>query len=193
MSAAKEIKLRLQVVEAWRQGSSYQDLSVRYGVSYFTVRKWCLRWQEDNESGLVPRYANCGARFCPQTDKAFRLVRLVAHQHPDWGIPYILCRISRDYPQLPLKGARHYQRHTKRGKNKVARSTLPKAEPVDRARTPHEVWQIDAKERILLKDGSEACYLNITDEKTSAILKTYAFSPWAYLSGTNPSDSGPTP
>lgn len=184
MSKAKDITFRCKVIEDWHQGNSYKDLSIRYGIHYHTVRTWCLRWQEDKESGLVARYVHCGKRFYPQSDKTFRLVRMVAHGHPDWGMPYILCRISRDYPELKLKGARQYQRDIKRPKDKVAHLVLPKSEPVDRARVPHEVWQIDAKERILLKDGSEACYLNITDEKTSAVLKAYAFSPRTNLPST---------
>jgi transposase len=178
MSSAKDLSIRCKVIEEWRTGSSYKDLSMRHGLHYHTVRTWCLRWLKDQESGLVARYSNCGKGVSLELDKAFRLVRFVAHKHPNWGIPYILCRIRRAYPELALKSARQYQRHIKRHKDKVVALTLPKSEPIDQARVPHEVWQIDAKERILLKDqGAEVCYLNFTDEKTSAVLKAYAFSP----------------
>ena len=186
MSSAKDLSIRYKVIEEWRDGASYKDLSLRHGLHYHTVRMWCLRWQENPESGLVARYANCGKGVLLELDKAFRLVRLVAHKHPNWGIPYIVCRISRDYPELTLKSARQYQRKIKRPKDKVAALALPKSEPIDRARVPHEVWQIDAKEHISLKDqGREVCYLNVTDEKTSAVLKAYAFPPRENMPGTH--------
>jgi hypothetical protein len=41
----------------------------------------------------------------------------------------------------------------------------------------HNIWQVDAKENLVLKDGSEACYLTITDEKSGAWLAAPLFPP----------------
>ena len=40
----------------------------------------------------------------------------------------------------------------------------------DWAKKVHETWQIDAKERIVLADGSQGCWLTIIDEKSGATL-----------------------
>jgi hypothetical protein len=44
-----------------------------------------------------------------------------------------------------------------------------------RAQEPHEVWQMDAVERLRLADGSGACWLRLTDECSGAILATQPF------------------
>jgi hypothetical protein len=185
MGQAKDVSLRGRVIESWRKGARYQELACTYGLHYNTVRTWCLRWKEDNTGGLAPRYARCGRRVCLSDDLAFRFVRMVAHRHKDWGIPYILCRIRHDYPDLALKSIRHYQRGIRRTKETTGLMLEPAKQPVERARTAHEVWQIDAKERIVLRNGEEVCYLNITDEKTSAILAARAFPPGANMQGTH--------
>ena len=48
-------------------------------------------------------------------------------------------------------------------------STGQSDEPsIGRSLAPHNIWEVDAKERFTLEDGSPACYLTITDEKTGA-------------------------
>jgi hypothetical protein len=44
-----------------------------------------------------------------------------------------------------------------------------------RAGEPHQVWQMDAVERLKLLDGSGACWLRISDEFSGAILLTEVF------------------
>ncbi|MCH2043014.1 MAG: hypothetical protein MK212_02650 [Saprospiraceae bacterium] len=39
----------------------------------------------------------------------------------------------------------------------------------------HDEWQIDAKENLTLQDGSRACYLNIVDKKSGAVLASHCF------------------
>ena len=140
MGQSKEVALRRKVVEARGEGQSYTALALEYGVGYNTVRSWCHRYAREGETGMVPRYGNCGKRVDVERDGPFRFVRLVAHLHPDWGIPYVLCRIARAYPNLRLQSARHYQRRIKRRAPDVPAPTLPKAQEAQRARVPHEVW-----------------------------------------------------
>jgi transposase len=187
MGQAKEISLRQKVVTDRQMGESYQCLSVRYGLSYLTVRRWCQRHTLYGEAGLVPSYQKCGRRVKAEACLHFRFVRLMAHLHPTWGMPFIVCRIRQKYPELALQTPRHYQRRIRRKFGTLPAPTLPKTAREDRARQPHEVWQVDAKERITLADGSgaEACFLNFTDEKTSGLLKAVSFPPGADLSGRN--------
>src|SRR5262249_21305104 len=52
-----------------------------------------------------------------------------------------------------------------------------------RAQQPHDVWQTDAVERLILLDGSPACWLRISDEYSGAILATELFPPVLLVHG----------
>jgi hypothetical protein len=45
------------------------------------------------------------------------------------------------------------------------------------AKSPHEVWQIDAKEEMTTKDGQKNCWLNVKDEFSGAVLDPWVFPP----------------
>jgi hypothetical protein len=51
------------------------------------------------------------------------------------------------------------------------------AAAVNRATAPHQVWQADAAEEILLGDGTRVSWLRIVDEFTGAVLHTAIFPP----------------
>ena len=62
------------------------------------------------QPGLIPRYYNCGRHVISGAERSFRLVRLLKHLHPTWGVAYILVRVRRGYPGLALQSERQYQR-----------------------------------------------------------------------------------
>lgn len=183
MAQAKDVILRQQIAAEHDKGATYSSLAQGYGMSYNTVRTICMRYKAMGEVGLVPRYSNCGRSVVAGAERSFRLVRLLKHVHPTWGIGYILVRIGLNYPHLALQSERHYQRRLSEGKSSLPQPQLPAAAPTERSRLAHDTWQIDAKERIGAADGQEYCFLNITDEKTAALLKAKAFSPGADLPG----------
>ena len=127
----------------------------------------------------MPDYSACGRPIRESTEKAYRLVRLVSHFHPTWGVPYLLTRIEITYPDLALQSIRTYQRRLKKDCPKVELppAKLPKSGLLNDVRQAHDEWQIDAKEQLRLLDGQKASYLNITDTKTHALLKVKPFSP----------------
>ncbi|MEZ4995044.1 MAG: hypothetical protein R2824_31785 [Saprospiraceae bacterium] len=69
------------------------------------------------------------------------------------------------YPDLPLQSISALSETLAIHGQHLPATILPKEPAVDRARQVHEVWEIDAKERIDLGAEHKACYLNITDEK----------------------------
>ncbi len=189
MGQAKPIQLRLQIAqERQSEGTSYVELQKRYGISYNTIRSICAAYESKGEAGLVPDYSACGRPLTPGTEKGYRLVRLIKHLHPEWGVPYITTRIRERYPKLKLLSDRQYQRRLKadRPRTVVPPPKLPKQPPSQRPRLAHDEWQVDAKERISLADGGEGCYLNITDTKSNAILTAKVFPRGAYLHGRHP-------
>lgn len=174
---AKDAELRLKIVRGKQKGLTYAELSRRFGVNYHTVRTLWLRYEAQGEVGLRPNYSQCGRRIDPTFERTFRLVRLVKQMHPLWGIAYIVARIGEQYPDLALQSVRHYQRRLKQSSGKLPKVTLPKKPDRNRPRQAHDEWEIDAKERLKLTSGQAACFLNITDAKTNAILKAKAFPP----------------
>ena len=184
MGQAKDLVLRQKIVTSHQQGDSYASLSRQYGINYNTVRTMCIRYTESGQTGLIPRYSNCGRPIAEGSDRSFRLVRLIKHLHPTWGVGYILVRIRQAYPELTLQSERQYQRRLSGGKKDLPKAQLPSSVPLDRSRLAHDTWQIDAKERIGMADGQERCFLNITDEKTAAMLQIKVFPPGTDFSGT---------
>lgn len=172
--------LRLEIVKARQEEKlSYRDLASRFKVGYHTARNLCLSYEKQGEPALVPDYSNCGRRVNPAAEKAYRLVRLVRHFHPDWGVPYIVTKIALNYPELVLQSERHYQRRLKKDcpKIELPPPTVPRESLINDVRQAHDEWQIDAKEQIKLPSGEQVCYLNITDTKSHALLKAKAFPP----------------
>jgi len=108
--------------------------------------------------------------------------------HPGWGVPYIATRIRERLPGLDLLSDRQYQRRLKVDAPEIAvpPPKLPKQPPPERPQQANDEWQVDANERIGLADGSEGCYLNVTDAKSNALLRAKAFPPGAYLHGGHP-------
>ena len=47
--------------------------------------------------------------------------------------------------------------------------------PIGQAKAVHNIWQVDAKENLVLLDGSPGCYLTITDEHSGAGLAALVF------------------
>jgi transposase len=191
MGQAKQAAFRLRVVqEKQSEGLSYSALSKRHGVSYNTVRSICASYESKGEASLLPDYSACGRPRIPTSEKGYRLVRLLKHLHPGWGVPYITTRIREQFPQLALLSDRQYQRRLRSDVADVAvpPPRLPRQPSPERPRLANDEWQVDANERIGLVDGSEGCYLNVTDTKSNALLKAKSFPPGAHMRGEPPTD-----
>lgn len=181
MGKAKTASQRQEVIDCWqRERLSYQSLSKRFNLSYNTVRNICLNYQKKGNTSLLADYSSCGRPIKKEAEKAYRLVRLVRHYHPDWGVPYILTKIKRSFPQLILQSVRNYQKRLRVSipKEPLPPPIVPRSQRMGKVRKAHDEWQIDAKERIRLPTKEEVCFLNITDTKTNAMLKVKPFSLW---------------
>ena len=177
MGQAKTLDVRLRAVAMKQAGQTNSQIAESLQIGIGTVKNLWKRHQTGGEAGLPTSYHNCGGRVGGQDEAAFRLVRLVKHLHPTWGVPFILLKVSGKYPDLRLRSARQYQRRLFDGSGEVPRPTLPPAPVPEESRIAHDTWQIDAKERFSLQTGEEACYLTVADEGTGALLAARAFSP----------------
>ena len=187
MGKATSAKQRQEVVQVWQSEKlSYSALSVRFGLSYNTIKSICVNYQSHGTSSFLSDYSGCGRKVSSSYEKAYRLVRLVRHFHPLWGVPFILTKIRRAYPNLALQSIRTYQSRLKKAfpKDRLPAPTIPTNAVLGKVRQAHDEWQIDAKERIELPSGKQVCFLNITDTKTHAMLKVKPFSLWTNQSST---------
>ena len=63
-------------------------------------------------------------------------------------------------------------------KEGLIRPNRQTAEPsIGKSRAVHNIWQVDAKENLVLADGTAACYLTMVDEKSGAWLAAPVFPP----------------
>lgn len=180
MGHAISPRTRLEIVEARKaEKLSYRALAARFHVNYHSVRKFCRAFEERGESSLVADYSTCGRTIAPRSEKVYRLVRLIKHFHPSWGVPYILTRLRVSYPGLVLQSARTYQRRLKKDcpKEQLPAPEIPREPLHSDVRQAHDEWQVDAKEQIQLPSGDQVSYLNVTDTKSNALLKAKAFPP----------------
>jgi hypothetical protein len=183
---AKSISLiiRETVVTLHSLGVSMRKISFQEKISYDAVRRLISRYKTEGESGLIPKYPQCGLKRSYESERSFRLIRFYKHHHPQWGVAYILMKIKDRYPLLPLCVSRVYERRLKSANI----LTLVKNPPlqfdyrVEESRLPHDAWQVDAKELIQTLDGQSACYLSVADEKTGCLLEAKVFSLWLHQS-----------
>jgi hypothetical protein len=180
MGLAISHDVRHAVIEAYVLDKNYAALSRQFNLNYHTIRILCMRYESDGISGILPKYHLSGQKVATSSEMYYRLVRLVKHFHPTWGVGYILHLLMLKYPAVVFQSERHYQRRLETSGAYEKPRKLPLGKPFDRARTAHDTWQIDAKERFSIANGVKHCYLNITDEATGSILAVKAFSPRSY-------------
>ena len=169
------LSTRKEVVELRLSGKQHLEVAKQLGISQETSKNIWKRYKLEGESGLVLKYTNCGRTISESEEKNYRLVRLLKFLHPTWGVKYICLKIKEKFPQLNLRSVRQYQ--SRLSKDKIPKSKLPVVENMEKAKTPHDTWQIDAKERVKLLDGTEACYFTVVDESSGAILAARSFPP----------------
>jgi transposase InsO family protein len=111
-------------------------------------------------------------------------VEAVCHlrrEHTTWGAGLILVILHEQHPDWDLPSHRTAQRwlHAA-GLAPAPRGRHPKVNP-RRATRPHEVWQMDAAECLLLANGQYVCWLRVVDEFTGAVLQTTVFPTRPYI------------
>ena len=134
MGQAKTLDVRQGVVALKTTGHSNVQIAERLQIGVGTVKNLWKRYQRGGASGLAATYQSCGRRAGPKGEVAFRLVRLLKHLHPTWGIPLIVLKISEKYPELKLRCIRRYQQRVFAGSGKLPGPVLPPRIPAAGAR-----------------------------------------------------------
>jgi len=183
MPRAIAVPLRLRLFELADQGQSAGDIADALGLDPRTVRRLLSQRQRLATEDFRPSYHRCGRK--PQLcQEAIDLRR----EHPTWGAPYIRVVLEETAP-TSLPSARTLQRHLLRADLQPAPAGRPPRAPRRRAQAPHEIWQMDGCERLLLRSQQEVSWVRVVDEYTGAFLGTRVFPPGLLPAGSGSADA----
>jgi hypothetical protein len=145
------------------------------GVSYGTVKIIISKYDEEGEAGIETRYASCGVVVRTASaqviyDKGLSLRAL----HPTWGADRIRVEMLILYGKLSpsVRTLQRWYRQERYSEPKM-RHNEPQ---IGQSQGVHNIWQVDAKEQLILQDGQVACYLTFTDEYSGAWLGSAVFA-----------------
>jgi hypothetical protein len=166
--------IRRVIWQRWQSGPTAAPIAEALSLPPRTMRHLVQRFRRQGASALRPGYH--GAAAAPEGDLVLQTALALRRQHPRWGAPLIRSFLRRDHPDRAIPVARTIPRWFRRhGAARPPHSESP--EPLrHRAERPHDVWQMDASERIRLAHGQEVSWLRIVDEYTGAFLLTRVFS-----------------
>jgi transposase len=165
--------VRRAIYRRWRKHEAVTSIAQDLGLAERTVRCLVQRFAQRGEPGLLPDYTGCGTKSIPSS--VHQQVLQMRLQHPTWGAGLIRVLLQRDCDACPSE--RTLQRWFRRA---AAAPALPRRRPASadqRARRPHEVWQMDAADQMLLASGQGASWLRLVDECSGAVLQTTIFPP----------------
>lgn len=170
------VDIRHAIISEKQSGKSLSQISQDRNISYSTVKRIWQVYQQHGKQGLIAQYSNCG----PQRPKFYRMYRRstwLKKRHPSWGAPFILTILAERYAHEVLPSERTLQKWFRtKGFNQP--SIIREQQAVVKVEQVHDCWQMDAKENIILQDGTKACYLTTVDVKSGALLDAPVFSLW---------------
>jgi hypothetical protein len=189
MPAAIPVPLRQLLVERIARGEPIAAAAADLGLSFWTARTLWRRYRDRGMDGLAPDHAACGRPGRRGSPLIARAALLLRRRHPTWGAGAIRAILTARYPTEPVPHERTLRRwFAAAGLTRaVPRAPRPPAPP--RATTPHDTWQLDAKEQIALASGARACWLVATDEASGACLDPVVFPLRSHV--PRPADRGP--
>jgi hypothetical protein len=165
---------RAQLIDLKKQGYSLCAISEQLQIPYGTVCKLSARWHR--QGNLDVHYGNCGPKQPTSNPLFLRAARWLKSHHPSWGAPFIHVKLVERYGKQCLPAIRTLQQWFR--KEQLTKPRAQVAQPrIGCSTAAHNIWQIDAKENLTLQDGTEACYLTITDEYSGAGLEALVFPP----------------
>lgn len=193
MPQAIPYPIRQDIIERHQAGQPLSAIAQELQVSYRTVRALWQRYCAQGAAGLQTHYTHCGPTQRTFPHVLQEAASALKREHPRWGAGLIELQLREQFPAQPLPSWRTLQRWWQQAGLQPARRRVP-APRRSRGEQPHEVWELDAKERIRLQDGSWSCVLSVVDEASGALLAATAFPPAlldASVAGHRPSLDAP--
>lgn len=173
------LMMRKRIVELCQSGKSAKQVSEQLKLGYAGVAKIWRLYRLHGEASLQIKYDRCG-RKSEYGSSIRQAIDTALGENKDLGAPIIRSRLIAQgkYDKVPHE--RTIQRWWKaQGKNK-ARGRRP-ASNRSYTQQAHHTWQIDAKEKVAIQDGSLHCYLSFADEATCSFLKGHLFPLYCFV------------
>jgi hypothetical protein len=192
MPSPTENHIRLAIVQRHQRGETLHSISAELGLSYETTKHI---WQHWKQTGSVePNYERAKQRGTRQYQSVYAQAVEMKRAHPRWGAQLIRLELQA-YHREKLPSVRTLQRWFRQaGVNRSAGVKQVRNQTVQRGQAVHQVWAVDAKEGMHLRDGSWASWLVVSDEASGAILRAEVFPPAALDTnqGSNSADQPTT-
>lgn len=174
MGKATDMASRQGIIRLKSEGKTLFAISQALLLPYPTVRNLWQHYRSNPENGLSTNYANCGKHPKTRQDLIYRAALWLKYLHPQWGTPKIHLALCERYGRENVEHIRTLQRWYRDANLIKPRQQM--AEPsIGNSKAVHNIWQVDAKERLTLLDGQQACYLTIVDEKSGGALEAPVF------------------
>jgi transposase len=170
------VPVRRALLRRWEQGQTVGQIAEALSLSRVTVRRLIRRSRERGAEGLEPDYRrapDAAALASGLRDAALQCRR----EHPAWGAELIRIHLLQRAWSEPVPSARTLQRWLLRANLAPAPAGRPPKDNPARATTPHETWQMDAKELIKIGTNELVSWLRLVDECSGAVLRTAVFPP----------------
>jgi transposase len=182
MPAAIARPIREELVRRHKAGEPLIEIAKALGLSYRAARGLWRRFREQGEKGLDNGYANCGPPGPRFPKEVYQAALALRREHPRFGAGLIRVKLQDRFPGQALPSERTLNRWIQTAGLQPLRGRRPKV-PADWAKEPHEVWQIDAKERLRLADDQGCSQLSVVDEGSGGALGAVPFPPLALEPG----------
>ena len=193
MPRAHPTAIRHQILGLRSQGLSLVQIASQLLLPYSSVRRLCRRHRDDPARPLNPDYSRCGRRHTAATEALFQAACALKRNHPTWGAGIIRVQLSEQYPGQAMPSVRALQQAFRRAGVNRPRPPRPSTPATPRATVPHQIWEVDAKERVRLASGQRVSWLAFTDEASGALLATPLFPPGALAERPHHHDPGHVP
>jgi hypothetical protein len=175
MPAATPVHIRQLIVNRHAQGESLASIGRDLSMPYITV--WKVSRDYQRRGYLEPNYGRCRQTSIRKSNTVYEKAIALKQDHRSWGAGLIWVELAEQFEDGDLPSVRTLQRWFKRAHRQGTTRQDAPPQFVQRGKTVHEVWAMDAKEQIRLLDGSYVSWLIISDEASGAILEGHLFPP----------------
>jgi len=167
------VTIRQQIVERHQQGQSLGQIATDLRMPYSSVRNV---WSVYRRTGrIAPDYQACGRRGSRASKRIQRAAVWLKRAHPKWGAPLIRVLLQQKWPQERLPHERSLQRWFRAsGVGQRSTGRQPR-HSLERGAQPHDVWEMDSKEGLILAGNEAASWVIMSDEASGSMLAGTVF------------------
>ena len=168
------LSVRQRIHDLSLAGHPPKAIAALLAVPIRTVRRLLRRWQQPS-SCLEPDYRNGGRPLSAHFQVLRAQVLALRQCHRRWGAGRILAELLETGVCKPLPHATTVCRWLRQAGLAPPRPIVHPA-IVPSAVELHQIWQMDAAEKILLRSGQRVCWLRLVDEASGAVLFSRVFA-----------------